>query len=501
MTGGLLQLVAYGAQDIYLTGNPLITYFKTIYRRHTNFAIQSTEQSFQSAPGFGKSVTSIISKDGDLIAGAYIQTTLPDLPTSSTDNTDYYVRWTDDVGHHLIHYIDLEMSGQRIDRQYGDWMEIWAQLTLTVGQQKGYREMIGQDPYGPLGLNSGLQRDRDLSENPITGRTIYIPLQFWFCRNIGLALPLIALQYCEVKITIKFRTAEELISSFDVNYDSLNNTGYLASTFDDLDDLTGTSLWIDYILLDTEERRRFAQISHEYLIEQVQCSNTTLIAGDSVNTRTVSIDLPFEHPVKELVWVCQYSSAVSGGHVQWSNYTDRSALNYRHLTTNILDLDNLGKISYDIDTVTAYTTSTSSRNLQAATSNSYTKPTRSENPCISATLIFNGNQRFSTQSGTYFNKYVPVARHTSAPRSPGINVYSFSINPEEHQPSGTCNFSRLHDAKLNITVSTGINHNITAANNVVASNFRGSSTHIRVYATNYNILRIMSGLGGLAYRT
>jgi len=501
MTGGLLQLVAYGAQDIYLTGNPLVTYFKTIYRRHTNFAIDSVEQTFNSTAGFGREVTCTLSRDGDLIAGAYLQTTLPDLPTSTT-NDKHYVRWTDDVGHHLIKYVDLIVSGHRIDRQYGDWLEIWAQLTLTIGEEKGYREMIGQDPSGPLGINTGLQRDRSFNENQnvIPGRTIYVPLQFWFCRNIGLALPLIALQYSEVKVIIKFRQVRELVASFDVDIDS-GNTGPLTETFDTLGDLEGTSLWIDYVLLDTDERRRFAQISHEYLIEQVQFNGQVSVSGDTVNTRTIPIDLHFEHPVKELIWVCQYDRAVSNGHVQWSNYTDRSALNFRNVDDKILDLDNLGKISYDIDTNFTSTYATSSQNLQAATSNSYCKPTNSVNPCLSAKLVLNGNQRFSTQPGAFFNLYEPKRKHTRTPRSPGINVYSFAIHPEDHQPSGTCNFSRLHDAKLVLSVHTGTNHNLSLTNDVIASQFRGSLAEVRIYATNYNIFRIMGGLGGLAYRT
>lgn len=500
MTGGLLQLVAYGAQDIYLTGNPLVTYFKTIYRRHTNFSMESIEQSFNSRPGFGREITCTVSRDGDLISGMYLQTKLPDLPTSSNDK--HYIRWTDDIGHHLLHWVDLTIGGQLIDRQYGDWLEIWAQLTITLGQEKGYREMIGQDPSGPLGINTGLQRDRSYNETQsvIPGRIIYVPLQFWFCRNIGLALPLIALQYSEITVTIHFRRATELVASFDVDIDN-GNTGSAPAIFDTFGDLEDTGLWVDYILLDTEERRRFAQISHEYLIEQVQFNGDTNITGDTVNIRTVSVNLLFQHPVKELIWVCQYNNAISNGHVQWSNYTDRSALNFRNVDDKILDLDNLGKISYDLDTTSSINMATSSRNLQAATSNSYCRPTKSCNPCLSGKLLLNGNQRFATQTGAFFNYYMPYRRHTKVPNSPGINVYSFAHHPEEHQPSGTCNFSRLHDAKLVLTISTGVNHNLTLANNVIASQFCGSATNIRVYATNYNILRIMGGMGGLAYRT
>lgn len=496
MTGGLLQLVAYGAQDIYLTGNPLITYFKTVYRRHTNFAMQSMEQSFNTSAGFGKEVTSIISRDGDLMSGAYIKATLPDLVNDTNDSNDYYVRWTDDIGHYLIQWVELKISGQTIDRQYGEWLEIWSQLTLSLGQIQGYREMIGQDPRGPLNLNSGLQRDRAVNET-IPGKIIIVPLQFWFCRNVGLSLPLIALQHSEVSITIKFQTSNKLVASFDVN----GNSGASAHVpLSNIKELSNVSLWIDYILLDTEERRRFAQIAHEYLIEQVQYNGENYYTGDSNNDRSVTIDLNFEHPVKELIWVCQYTSAVRRGHVQWSNYTDRSAINYRNINNQILDLSNLGTISIDADTTGNNLYATNSINIQAVTSGIYANPNNALNPVIDGRLFLNNDPRIATQSGTYFNMYVPLRHHTSIPVSKGINVYNFSINPEKHQPSGTCNFSRLHSARLKLTLRTGENHNILPENNALSANFKGSDTVVRVYAVNYNILRIMSGMGGVAYR-
>jgi hypothetical protein len=192
MTGGLMQLAAYGAQDIFLTGNPIITYFKTVYRRHTNYAMESVSQLFNEVGDFGATVTSLISRQGDLLAGLYVQTTLPSI--TATGSGTSLQRWTDNIGHYLIDSVSFEIGGMLVDKHYGDWLEIWSQLTIPAGQRDGYLEMIGQDPRNPLGMNTGLQRDLVAGE-VLTGRTIYIPLQFWFCRNIGLALPLIALQY------------------------------------------------------------------------------------------------------------------------------------------------------------------------------------------------------------------------------------------------------------------------------------------------------------------
>jgi hypothetical protein len=451
MTGGQLQLVAYGAQDIILTGNPMITYFKVVYRRHTNFSSYSAEQGFINAPYFGRESSVIISNQGDLVAGLYLQVKLPNLVADGTT----YVRWTDDIGHHLIDWVEITISGRRIDRHYGDWLEIWAQLTLPASQELGYREAIGQDPKGPLGIPLGLQRP--VNNGQLAGRMIYVPFQFWFCRNIGLALPMIAMQYSEVRLTVKFRDLRDLVVNFDVDG---TPSAYRESAILD------ASLWVDYILLDTDERRRFAQVPHEYLIEQVQRTNETIVDGDTFNNRSVSIDLNFHHPVKELVWVCRYDNAVIPGLAQWSNYSDRSAL---------IDYDN------DIQ-------------IERLVSLSYT----SKNPVVNAALYLNGNLRFSTQSGCYFNKYVPVRTHTRAPDSPGINVFSFALKPESHQPSGSCNFSRLHDAYLRITLSPGSNHTLNA-NDLLYTRFRNSSSKIYVYAVNQNIFRVMSGMAGIAY--
>lgn len=500
MSGAILQLIAYGAQDIYLTGNPMITFFKTVYRRHTNFSIESIEQMFNKQADFGTKVSTLISRDGDLITGVAIQATLPDLPLNASVDNNHYIRWTDDIGHHLLKSVNIEIGGQIIDQHYGDWLEIWAQLTVSANRMVGYREMIGQDPTGPLGMNTGLQRDRGakFDVNPIRGRTIFIPLQFWFCRNIGLALPLIAIQYSDVVINIEFREKRELIAAFDVN----GNGGETVrlDPFPVVGGLVNVGLWVDYVYLDTDERRRFAQISHEYLIEQLQFTSVD-VQGDAVNERAVKIDLDmFNHSIKELIWVAQSKAATENGHVQWSNYTDRSALNFRNVDNKIMDLKNLGAIYTDIDTVTGnHLTTGSSLNIRASTSISYKRPHNSGNNVLNAKLLINGDTRFATQSGFYFNWIVPRKHHSNIPESPGINVYTFSIFPEQHQPSGSCNFSRINTASLVLTISTGFNHVQRASDNSITSMFQGSDTQVRVYAVNYNIFRVMNGMAGLAY--
>jgi hypothetical protein len=390
MGGGLLQLVAYGAQDVYLTGNPQITFFKVVYRRHTNFSMESIEQTFNGAADFGRRVTCQISRNGDLIHRVYLQTDVPAL--SGT-------QWTQDVGLALIKNVEIEIGGQRIDKQYGDWMYIWNELSLPYGKRDGYQKMTGHD----------LPASSDAT-------TLYIPLEFWFCRNPGLALPLIALQYHEVKVNLEFRSLAEL---------SRASSGAITSK-----SLGTTSLWVDYIFLDTDERRRFAQLSHEYLIEQLQFTGDESIATDAT---TAKIKLNFNHPVKELVWVVQNDDNVTSSSNNWFNYTDN------------------GDASMGANLVT------------------------------SAKLQLNGHDRFAERAGDYFNLVQPFQHHENVPASTGINVYSFALKPEEHQPSGTLNMSRIDSAVLNLGLQVS------------------GTAKARIYAVNYNVLRIMSGMGGLAY--
>ena len=553
MTGGLMQLVAYGAQDIYLTGNPMITYFKVVYRRHTNFAMESIAQTFSGSVGFSNKVTALISRNGDLVNGMTLEATLPALLNAT--------RWTDDVGHHLIKQVEVEIGGQLIDRHYADWLEIWAQLTVPASKMAGYREMIGQSPKDHLGRPNGLQAIGVAS--PAT--LIHVPLQFWFCRNVGLALPLIALQYHEVKVNITFNTVANLIMTAN-NQPGVAPANGLEAT-----------LWVDYIYLDTDERRRFAQVSHEYLIEQLQ------FAGDNAFTNTsLNVDLNFNHPVKELVWVARYADIEAVE--QWSNYTNTAALTVANADSgsattvtnivaaglattlgvtaivagnapvaltgtavlavavvagNILVINGVsyyvtggsalgnavttvfvtgavagatainaanaqGALQYAV-TAAGLTTTLLATQPQATTNQNFTRPSRIDttfitelmatNPVLTAILKLNGHDRFASRKGDYFNKVQTVNHHTNVPASPGINVYSFALKPEEHQPSGTCNFSRIDNAKLNLTLDAGYT-SARAAGGTVRAAVTGT---VKVFATNYNVLRIMSGMGGLAY--
>ena len=464
MGGGLLQLVAYGAQDVYLTGNPQITFFKVVYRRHTNFAMEAIQQTFNGTPGYGQTVTCQISRNGDLIHRAYLQVALPYLTgyTYNADPSTTGTRYVNYIGLKLIKNVTIEIGGQQIDKHYDNWLYIWNELSLPFGKKHGWNMMVGAD--GDITSSANVMSPADVANGQKT--TLYIPLEFWFCRNIGLALPLIALQYHEVKVKFEIDTMANCISPL---------ASAPSSTLD-------ATLWIDYIFLDTDERRRFAQLSHEYLIEQLQYTGQeNLIAGAN------RVKLNFNHPVKELIWVCK-PTTISGSGVtaanqiqQWYNYTDTvSATSFN--------------LPYDPTTMASYqygSRAPNSRELFDATrvinpdyygSNLQIGlvPSTGGNPVVDALLQLNGNDRFAKREGNYFNYVQPYQHHTNIPQNKGINVYSFALKPEEHQPSGSLNMSRIDTAVLSVTTSTvaGI---------------------INIYAVNYNVLRILSGMGGLAY--
>ena len=447
MAGGLMQLVAYGAQDVYLTGNPQITFFKVVYRRHTNFAIESIEQTFNGTPDFGKKVHCTISRNGDLVSNMTLK-----LDIEITDSgVSTHGAWSAFLGHRILNYVDIEIGGTRIDRQYGEWMHLWNQLTLPAGKEAGYNRMIGHK-LGLVGEQNSTTGagvvNAVVAANLNSSFSLNIPLQFWFCRNPGLALPLIALQYHEVRVTVDFRAAKECFTSFnDLNF------GTAAPHKPTTGGIIDAKLFVDYIYLDTDERRRFAQLTHEYLIEQVQYTGAETITTDSNK-----IKLNFNHPIKELVWVVQKQDNIDK--CEYFNYTKSATLN---------PLNPGGEQSAVMDDKTA----------GAAVAGA------AVNMCKTAKLQLNGGDRFSERTGDYFNMVQPYYHHTRIPYT-GINSYSFALRPEEHQPSGTCNFSRLDSAVLMLGTD-GVAS--TSADNA----------EVRVYALNYNVLRVMSGMGGLAY--
>ena len=471
MGGGLLQLVAYGAQDVYLTGNPQITFFKVVYRRHTNFAMEAIQQTFSGIPNYGNTVYCQISRNGDLIHRTYLEVGVN--TTAETKAANPTVSYVNYLGLRLLKSVSIEIGGQQIDKHYSDWLYIWNELSLPRGKRYAYDTMVGADRDA---LNSGVYSSSGTGDNLIT--TLYIPLEFWFCRNIGLALPLIALQYHEVKIKIEFETAVNCV------YTANSSTPPDVSGFK----LDNPNLWGDYIYLDTDERRKFAQLSHEYLIEQLQFTGQ-----ETLSSSTTRVKLNFNHPCKELIWVAKTTPSLPS---YWYNYTYSGGTDALPTVNKASDAYNLPNSTvshiggFELNDWLVSSNIGTNMDLQN-TSNfildnyiPYVDNVTSTivNPFETCLLQLNGNDRFNFRDGNYFNLVQPYQHHTNIPLNRGINVYSFALKPEEHQPSGTLNMSRIDTAILDVKVK---NSNITG--------------NINIYAVNYNVLRILSGMGGLAY--
>ena len=419
MAGGLMQLVAYGAQDVYLTGNPEVTFFQAKYKRHTNFAMENIEQTVNGTAANSGRVSVTVARNGDLVGDMYIE-----LESKATTNTASC--W---VAERAVNNVELSIGGQRIDKHYQKWWRLYSELYLDSAKKASYGKMT----------------------TAAIGKTVYLPLFFFFNRNPGLFLPLIALQYHEVRI------------DFD-----------LTSEFEDYFNLNTFKVWGNYVYLDTEERRRFAQKGHEYLIEQVQHTGVdSVTAGETKQVR-----LSYNHPIKELVWAV---APASSANAKLWNFTSNVGAADVVLESDPTD-PNLSNCYVPITQacgVPLFSSEGSLRLIEEGASGA-----GAVGPVESFKLVLNGQDRFKEQTGKYFNQVQAYSHHSGSPM-PGIYSYSFALKPEEHQPTGTCNFSRIDNAQVAIKIKAGMDTD--------------AATSLNMFATNYNVLRIQSGMGGLAF--
>ena len=553
MPGGLMQLVAYGAQDLYLTGNPQITYFKLVYRRHTNFATEYIEQPFQKLPNFSTTqttqVTCNIDRNADLLHDCYIVYDLPAIfgcPTSK-------FRWVPYIGHNIIHKVSIFIAGNLIDEHYGQWLNIWSELTLSDEKKRKYYNMIGHEDSINLAptINpvENLDESYDCQGKDGTllypSKRLYIPLMFWFCTNPGLAIPLISLQYMEVFVQIEFNPLNELFllgsqgeSNDDINsslgYSPINyfmngNSGslpddtfynyinslnlglsyrnifnYFISTSqgnpDTINWKQNAFILANYVYLGDDERKMFANNSQDYLITNVQRNK---FGGLKEGPNTVELNLM--HPVKELIWVLQKN--IKNGTNYNNNYTlydnipryksYKNFLSNNLLFNNTKNNDSLNKsienISKDVQINNEY----------------YHNIISSKNPflfdnygeiMISSYLKFNGHDRFSEKNSSFFSNLQVYKYHNGAPNIDGIYVYSFAEKPEEHQPSGTCNMSRIEKAEMFLRLKNYISEEEMR----MYQEYKDSVNifgdyNLYVYAPSYNVLRFMSGMASLVF--
>ena len=452
MSGGLMQLVAIGAQDMYLSYNPEITFFDTAHKTYTNFALESMEQLFSGSLGWGGQATALLARTGDLVSTMYLQLELPELRKEmffsdmstplATDTAA--VHWTNSVGHAAINYIQLTIGGVPIDKHYGRWLNIWDELTCKQEHWNGRSEMIGRSVG--LGGQEGLSYCS--ADKP---KTLYVPLQFWFNRNVGAALPLVALQFHDVSIKVDLNPLNHLVVFVTSQNDRVTTTGIDTMRIDNnAAPLEKCSLFVDYIYLDNDERQRFARDDHMYLVEQLQFNGQETI-GDFQNATDKSIRLNFNHPTKEILWTAQHSDCYKEGpgYNDWFNYSSSKAGD----VANAYDL--LG----------------------------------------TAQLRLNSHDRFSpARQASYFRLVQPANHHTRIPEK-HIYCYSFALNPEEYQPSGTCNFSRIDNAHLILRSSNKL-PDVAPGTATSWSDVQG---RYEVWAWSLNQLKVSGGLGGLQF--
>ena len=536
MGGGIMQLVAYGAQDIYITGNPQITFFKIIYRRHTNFAIETVEHPFIGITQFGNRVSAKITRNGDLVSRMYLKVVLSEI---NPGNSNF--AWTRRIGHALLREATMEVGGTRIDKQYGTWLDIWYELARQGDHEEGYNRMIGD-------INELTEYNNDVKREYV----LYIPLQFWFNRFIGLALPLISLQYHDVYLHVEFENINKLIVH-DCNFDTTVVT------------MKEATVVTNYVFLDTEERRRFALVGHEYLIEQIQFNGIEpVLSADKKYT------LDFNHPTKEIIWAMRNGNY--SNNKKFIYYTNQDTWSMEEASCNIIEKSvSIGINPEPIvggnwsEVVAASTSTIGTFNITNKNENSvFVNPTSlsiglygitdkivadividtdgevmcnnvvttltvrdisipielmndtryntcdpivnifsnygilidgTGNPIDFGLLQFNGHDRFDRREGKYFNYVQPEQHHENTPKD-GINCYSFALYPEQHQPSGTANLSRIDSSQLTLWF-----RDITCAceTDLPDINFFNDQNELFIFGTNYNIFRIYAGLSGLAY--
>lgn len=586
MSSALLQIVAQGAQDAHLTSSPQFTFFKGTHKRHSNFACETIEQQFNGSADFGKTVNLTVSRNGDLVTNMYIRVELPAVEGTASDQLSKFA-WCRKLGYSMLEEVEIEIGGTRVDKEYGVWLNLWYELTVNIGKAAGVLDMIGD--YSTL---TKLQ-----AADPVTGVVkradiLYIPLQFWFCRYPNTALPLVALQYHEVKIFAKFRRSEEC---------SVGTGAYQAASKRKVS-LTNASLFVEYVYLDATERNRFAQLTHQYLIDQLQYTG-----DEGLTSNNPKFKLVFNHPVKEIIWNMRLGNYITGmkflAYTHGDNWAGALAAATQSIAEGMVKVDVDGFVDTAAGAVTDYTdttidaavttppvitTGTSAAtaftvnvtytgvplatavslhlfngavligdtnfdlrdrfktvllsitgdtpttlrvSAKATTSNltirDISKPTTkwlvdnrstfvktysdvvvyqhhnsglyidgSYNPTETATLQLNGHERFSNRDGKYFRSLQPLQHHTNIPTSGGINLYSFALHPEDHQPSGSINMSRIDTAILQLKLTETPSQEGPSEYSLGAFT---NDTKAHVWAINYNILKISYGLGGIGY--
>ena len=500
-----MQLLFQGGQDLYLTGNPTLSYFKTNFKRHTPFGMEYISLQFDPLPSFtptqSTKATCKIDRNADLLYDTYLTYALPALYT----NNQIPVSWVEELGTHIIQEISIRLDGFVIDTQRGDFMKIYTDLTLNGTAKAQWLRCIGGEDFMRYS-SQNLSDDITQQGVAINARNLYIPLQFWYCKNSGLAIPLIALQYTELYIDCIFSPLNELIQigyppvspkrlfgDYANSPTNIKIRNYLMSLGYDQTNVfyyftqnnwqSNTNLLCNYIYLGEDERAFFAQTSHDYLITQTQFN---LFQGLTIGPNHV--ETTFQHPVKEIFWVLTQDNLDLSNN--WYNFTgldNYKSFRYWQSQLPYYNYSNYNEplLQYIADNFTPFVTSVKDQSvnkLEPQQVQTYYGDFYSI--MESAQPIFNNNDRMQINDHAFFENLQLFKYHTGL-TPPGVYILSFGLSPEDSKPSGTQNFSRLNAQEflINIFNTYPVNQNFNCY----------------MYAVNYNVFRITGGIGATVF--
>ena len=505
MPGGIMQLIFMGGQDVYLTGNPTMTFFKTVYKRHTMFGTEYITLPFDQIPTFTPTqmtkATCKIGRNGDLLFDTYLTY---DLPAIYTNNLIPF-GWVEELGTKIIQEVTIRVDGFVLDTQRGDFMKIYSDLIMDVTKKAQFVRCICGEGFM---LNSSQNLSNNINEQTIAinARRLYIPFLFWYCLNSGLSIPLIALQYNELYIDVTFAPLNELIrignppispkrlfGDYQNSEFNINIRNYLLSLGYDQNNVfyyftqnnwqSNSNLLCNYIYLGDDERKMFAQTTHEYLITQTQFN---LFQGLKAGPNY--LETTFVHPVKEVFWVLTMDNLDLSNN--WYNFTGLDNSNSFEFWQSQLKYYNYSnfyepELSYITQNFTNFVNSVKAQSVYKLTNQqAQTYFGNYYSIMQSAQPVFNNNDRMEVEEHAFYQNLEVFKYHSGLPPQ-GIYVLSFALKPEEHQPSGTQNFSRLdyQEFRVNIFNTYPIEDRFNCY----------------FFAINYNVFRIIGGMGSTVF--
>ena len=439
-SGAQAQVAIKGAQDVYLVSPTDVTFWKTTYARHTNFAIGEIEMQFNNAAGFGRQrFTCRVSRSGDLLYGMYVAVNLPRIvyppdPLNPGQFLYYnpgggsYANWTNAIGHAMIQQVSVSIGSHEFDSQYGEFLEMWE--ALTAPSDRLLSQMTGR-----------YASQVACAEASLMDQTLYIPLRFWFNRFTEQALPLVALYWHDCDVTFTTRAVSQLYQATGDAAANLQVGGTSATKVVVPDNPTDMHLLSNLVYLDRPERAAFANSKSEYIIDQTQFLGSESIA---TTASTVSHSIRFNHPVNEIIWAIRRNSATAANN--WFDFWGEDAA---------------GIPATGIKT----------------------------DPFRTASLMVNNHERTPELPAMYYRQVQPYQSHSRIPPADRcVYCYSFSLRPEELMDTGSINMSRLDSANLRITYngSSDVMHPpVNAA--------------LFVFARNKNVVKMSTGMSGLKY--